>query len=590
MRLKQAIVWILLVGLIVEIGAEASSRHCFHKSLTSLTEAMRVELQAGRKLRHAEPFRLISGWPSSSQKSNSGGTQTEYRWHSFVWDLRIQLQCDAEGAIDAITIGSGSVPLLRAPLQTIQQLTVDAPPPDQRPVRGMSAAGPRAFVLEQRGDGFSQHSTERGRLFGEVVRQALLNTARDERGLQTRDATLGDLMPDDENAAFSQFAVITAIDAQRRMQFDVERQHADGRPSLVASFRFQLSPGPLIEELVARMDAMTTYELPRLLMHIGYSGAPHRHLGNGKITEETSRNLDEFGILSQFAAVRALHSQIYNEGESSARLTALARGYAQLAALCRYLSSPAANAFGARGLLYTEHYRRLALGGSFAHWQRGYVRALVGLHASALDDLKRALDESGGAPPPDWSAAIEAFCRGDPDESLGRPEPPSVHKLQCFLRLLAVGSDESPAVRLESAALMLSVQPDCELAFDVALDNAAPEIQSRMSVQAIERFSARLRDYLRSNADIPDDIRELADGPTGTLESEFRFQSRTIAAMRQAGSIDLDGGEPSLAVLAHLIDEIRFAQVCRLLYREKFPVAVAPAHFWPPLGISGQVP
>lgn len=580
-RLQQVVVWLLLIGLIVEIGLEASSRFSFQKSLTALLQKMQAERQAGRKLSSDEAVKLISGWPSTSERDVTGQKQTEFRWRSFVWDLRIQLRSDANGAVAVVTIGSGGVPVLKSSEPLPTQKPVDSPvqvvSPVQaveRKIRGLSADAPAALALDENGDGFSPKSTERGRLVREIVRQALLITARDEFNLPTRDAVLGDILPDEENATLPQIVAVTSIDAERRVQIDIQRKYRDGTATSVTMHEFQVSQGPLIDVLASRVEVLSASDFVTTLKKAGFSGSGHAYFPTGTVEEQIINSLNDFEILSQFAAVQALHSEIRKSGESPERLAELVRGYSHLSALSQFLWGPAYKVFGARGLLYAERLMRKTKGSPSALWQRAYVRALVGLHTSALDDLNAAAAAAQGAAAPDWVDAVDAFCHGDLARLSKVVERETGAQLPQFLMLLATAPSEIPTVRLKSAALMLRSQPDCELAFDVALDNAALGIQRQMSIQAVTRFSAMLRDYLRSNDEVPEEVRKLADESVGNLQSEMETRARIVAALRQASSVGRDVGEPSHAVVAQVIQEISFVQACRLLYLEKFSLSV----------------
>ncbi len=590
-RLKLALTWLLLVCLIMEIGWEASSRYCFHRSLSDLTAKLQSEAHAGQKLHGAEAVKLMSGWPSSSQQDTVDGRRTEYRWHSLVWDLRIHLQSDASGAIEIVRIGSGLGPAVHSAEQALSRRRFRPPTDtDERPVRGMSATSPRAFALDVERDGLAPQSVERDRLISEVVRQSLTMVARDEGDFQTRDKALGDILPDDENATIPQINVVTSIDAQRWVLIQVERQHRDGAASLVAAPRFQLSPGPLIENLVARIDAMSTYELQTTLLQAGFDGRGHRFVARGPVPEAIANSLEEFDILSQLGAVRALHAEIRKKGESPERVAALARGYAHLAALCRFLWSPASKVFAARALLYAERMRRQAMGNSFAHWQRGYVRALVGLRATALEDFAVArADSREPSAPPDWGTVAEAYCQGDMDQLAKLSDRLEYNWLAQYLWLQALTPSAELAERNHAAALLMGSQHNCELVFDLLIDNAPIGIDLELAVHAREVFSARLRDFLRSYEDIPDEIRKLADGPAGSLESGLSFQAQAAAALRKAGTLENDGGEPSFAVLAQLIQDISFAQMCRMLSHDRLPRIFVPTSLGMPVAASGQM-
>ncbi len=565
----------MLIGLVIEIGIESSSRWSFHKSLAALLENFRAEKQAGRDLSSAEAVRLISGWPSVSEQNVAARKQIEYRWPSLIWDLRIELLSDAKGAVAAMMVGNRPVSLSSWPDQFARGQATDA---GTKLAAWQSRARPSdlgaAIVLGQRGDGFAPNSNERGRLVREIVRQAILIAARDELNLATRDSVMEDIAPDDGNAILPQFVTVITVDGERRVTINVEQESSDGVANLIATHEFQLTPGPLLDSLVVKAEAMSRNEFVTTLKKAGLAGNGHQYLPSAIVDETIAGKLNEFEILSQFIAVRALHAEIRKSGESPERLADLARGYAQLSALSQFLWSPAYKVFAARGLLYSERLIEKAGRSPFALWQRAYVRALVGLHTSANEDLAAAASAAQGADAPDWAPAVEAFCRGDLaglSKASGLQVPAT---LPLFLRLLATASTEISTVRVQSAARLLRSQPDCELAFDIAVDESPLEIQRQMAGQALTQFSSTLRDWLESSDDIPEDVRKLRNEPADDLKSEMEARAQLIAALQNSASIGRDVGEPSYAALAHLIQETSLVQACRLLFVEKYCLGV----------------
>ena len=76
--------------------------------------------------------------------------------------------------------------------------------------------------------------------------------------------------------------------------------------------------------------------------------------------QDVEKRLESLSMVETFAAVRRLHEAIRADGESPARLAALARAYAQLGMLTEFLWSPAHRVFKARALLYAERLKQRA--------------------------------------------------------------------------------------------------------------------------------------------------------------------------------------------------------------------------------------
>lgn len=563
------VTWILLIGLIGVIAFEGSSRFFYGKSLEAVTQNMRASEQSGTRLSSTQAAGLISGWPSISEKVSEGTAVTEYRWPSLLWDLRLQMRSDlTTGSVGAVTIGNGQTPSQPSGPQVSQQ--------SSRPAFfGVSGKAP-ALTMGQGGTGILNGSTQQGRLIREIVRQAVFISARDELGLPTRDAVLGEVLPDDSDQVIPRLLAYTSIDDKRQVLINIERDHRDGTMSRIATHQFELPPGGVIEALAAQAEILSAGELVATLKKAGLTGTGHKEVAEGAVAAQINADLDQFELLAQFAAVRALHSEIRESGESPERLAALARGYAHLGALSQHLWSPASKAFAARGLLYAERLKRKAGANPLALWTRGYVRAMSGLHRTALADLEAAAS-GHRAPAPDWRPAVVAFCRGDTATLAQISGPEGAPALPKFLTLLTFGESPIAEQRRLCAFEMLRVQPECELAFDVAVDRAALRVEQEMSAQTAPRFSATLRRFLKDRAEIPQDVKRLATRPAANLKSEVETQMEIVAALRNAGGVGRDAGEPSLGAMASLIRETSFVNACRLLHVEKFSLKVDPS-------------
>ena len=122
----------------------------------------------------------------------------------------------------------------------------------------------------------------------------------------------------------------------------------------------------------------------------------------------------EMNFVSAFAAVHAAHAAIAEKGQSRAWLGVLARGYANLALMTEHHWKSDTDVFAARALLYAERSFAANAEDSRAHADRAYVRAIVGLHGAALDELKQIEELRSKHPDqptlPNWLELIEPYC------------------------------------------------------------------------------------------------------------------------------------------------------------------------------------
>src|SRR5262245_30410982 len=215
----RAIVLALLTLLVGEIALETSSRISYHKSLDTLQERLRSAEQSRQILSFADAEKQIVGLPATSEKMIGLDVQREYRWRSFLWDLRIQMLRRADGALGALTTGPDASPPpwshAMAGGFASPQFRGEIP---LRIPRGLSARSGLTVAVDLKGTGFDPQSAEQGYLLRELVRQSLLIAARDELGLPTRDRVLGDAVPDDNEAMLPILNLTTSIDAQHQVR------------------------------------------------------------------------------------------------------------------------------------------------------------------------------------------------------------------------------------------------------------------------------------------------------------------------------------------------------------------------------------
>jgi len=411
--------------------------------------------------------------------------------------------------------------------------------------------------------------TDPGILLREILRQAVLIAARDELGAGTRDEALGESLvgapknPDVEVASL-----------YRRE----EKSHAMIR-RLGEKQSEMLLDQPLttyeLPDLVEAVEKLSRTEFPAVLKQLGLEGRPNPQKADAPLPPGTEDRLKQMGYSDLFAAVRDLHHALRTEGESPARLSALARSYALLGVLTEFLWDPAHKVFKARALLYSQRLVARNANDPLALWNRAFVRALVGMHVSSRADLVEAEKQAKAlgdraAKAPDWVPLIDAFLRYDTKRLVA--EPGTQETLAALLHLLAI---EFPWLRSQTMAAtkdVLTRVPDCFRAIDAMCQvggisdlhvatAVGPQILQQVvpkKMQAIETLPAPVRETIEHHAGEP----------------------AMVKALRRAGEPSQDHGEPSWEALGHLIAETSFVQVYRRLsfMRDKWSVPVG--EYW----------
>ena len=208
--------------------------------------------------------------------------------------------------------------------------------------RGLSPTSRWTGILCAGGD-----EAHRKPLPREFFRQALLIAARDQLGLSTRDAWLGDPMPTGGNNA--PFDLRTKYEPSTPVE--ILRGYPPA-PPLVKRYELKLNGD--LPYLAAEAEKLSRTKFVEALKEAGFSGKANPWTPEAKMPDHIEPLLCEMTFTSQFQALRELHEAIHCGGESPALLGGLVRGYANLGVLTEYLWHPEHKAFKARAWLYAE--------------------------------------------------------------------------------------------------------------------------------------------------------------------------------------------------------------------------------------------
>ena len=433
------------------------------------------------------------------------------------------------------------------------------------------------------------------RLMRELGRQALLIAARDELGLATRDETLGEVFPEEILQAKRDLFVVVRSQYNGTVQFQLWPASKPGEPN--PSRKESEHDANAIVNQLEKLEPQIHNELCDILRKQGFDGKAAPPNEKNLPSDAVEGQLLEMNVVSQFAAVRAAHAAIAEKGQSRGWLNVLARGYANLALMTAHHWKSDSEAFAARALLYAE--RLVALGGddSLAHATRAYVRAIVGLHGAALEEVSWVKELRKQHPDqkelPSWFEVIEPYCsfEREPLHSLvdRRPSLRQLAQRLSFEQIHAFGDDRW---LFDSAKESLSVCPE-EYSIYAALTRASGSLLSVVRTgayygpAALARFLPQRVAYLDG---APESVRAAAKGvaeknnkdaksgdaqpkegdqsPDAPAESAGEYASGTIPiveALRATTRSGEDRGEPSLSALGELIFEEQFVQAANYL-------------------------
>lgn len=407
--------------------------------------------------------------------------------------------------------------------------------------------------------------TDQDLLLRELIRQAVLLAARDERGAATRDQLLDDAEPAEGAAPSAEVGSLIRLGFRARMLI---RPVADGTVDVEAAPLLSADLAPRDNkgvglEIVGRVEELSRAEIPAALDALGVRGRPNEYRPDAPAPDGVEKKLNTLGLVDHVRAARDLHAAIRADGESPTRLEGLARAYAQLAALTVHHWSAAHRAFEARALLYAERLTVRESKSPRSLRVRAFVEALVGVHNAAIKDLEAA--GAGGEPAPAWAEVVDAYVHHDLAR-LNATKPPH-DRLAMLLRMTALEFPGGMRQLIHAAEDVIRIEPDCPRAFDVICENGGLGDLHKATVLGPQSFREFFRGKLAATEDLPAGVRKAleADAPDEDLDDALAAEP---------------GGEPSWGVLAHIARETRFVQAQRRLFFMRNKWGVPVDDFW----------
>jgi tetratricopeptide (TPR) repeat protein len=402
-----------------------------------------------------------------------------------------------------------------------------------------------------------------GLLVRELARQALLMSAREECGALTRDELLREAVPA-QSQTEAVFLEVTASQTQDGgLLIQITKRDKDQATPLEA-FRLKVSDSDSITSLTSQLEPMMHRELVQVLKQAGLSAkSPARAVA--RLPELVEKRLPTLVCLTQFSVVRAVHGAIRQSGESPSLLEGLARAYANLGTLTEVFWSPAHKVFKARALLYSE---RLVANypGPDAYRARAYVRALLGLHRAALDDLAASRKSSRPTQPDtviDEASIVEAFCRAD-QAKLAKAATGDHKLLANYLEMLLAEASGPFERRQRAAQAVLKANRRSMRAIETWINAAPLGVQRTASDLAMVNFAESVYPEVLEIMDLPDQARKLA---TSVARGDQEIPKRhALVNFLEGGASRSDTAEPSLAVAGLLIRETGFVHTWRWLH------------------------
>jgi tetratricopeptide (TPR) repeat protein len=403
----------------------------------------------------------------------------------------------------------------------------------------------------------------------ELVRQAFLIAARNECGLSTRDVTLREQLPKPPGPQFAQFDLECKTVSQKTSALVYALYpRGDGEPKAVWEWKFPCDPNDpaTIAKLAEQIEPVSRGELKKVLDLIGLKETVPAARGTAAVPAQAEEEVWEFNELGLLEGLRRIHEEIRARGESPELLGALCVGYANLGSICEYHFSAAHKAYSARALVYAERLLRDNKRSRWGLWHRAYVRALVGLHQLALADVaaaKELPEKAAGSPPlPFWTGVLDAFCQGRLPQMVKEATSPKQARLAAYLNLMAVLYSRNSDLIVTAANEVIQKAPDCLRGWDAPRRNG---VMFGTGGDSIASFGRMLRARVAKFDHLPETITKSLGERHQEAEAEVNFRNQLVNLLNVEADAGRDRGEPSLAAVAQMIDEIEFTELMRLL-------------------------
>jgi len=448
---------------------------------------------------------------------------------------------------------------------------------------GKGGAAPAFVALADPVADVERHSLSRTRqslLARELVRQAFLVAARDELGMATRDAVLGDWRASDGqgNDPTAELVIQFQPGGSSRAWVRQTGQSAGttlleiNLTDVVASLT-ESTPDNLAK-LVEIAETLSRNEFRAALRTLGAEGQANALRPDAPVPAGVEERLFRLGYTESFQALRLLHVANRTDGESAARLGALVRGYALLGILTEFHWHPAHEVFKARSLLYAQRLVARDPASSWGRWHRAFAATLAGLHKDALADLALAKSRAaaeGRSATPGWAGLIEAAAAGDAGKL--KVESGPLAPLAALLRMSEIELEGAPSLLLHAAGLVVTIDPECCRAIDAMCGVPTLNNLHRVTLVGPQALEQTLPTRLKAIADLPKGVAARLD--------KTEFGAPNLAeSLLAAGDRTADLGEPSWGVLGQLIRETTFVQVYRRLSFMKAIGSAPVDEFW----------
>lgn len=361
---------IALLGIVAIV--EGVSSFGYSNTLKKLESLLSSDEQTGKSTRIDELPAIGSGWYSQKELEVPGSRVVELRWPSLVKQYVLQLRVSKTGGeILDFTTGTD---LSNSSVAAATKLGVNPLAVKPVPQGGFGLDTVRSNHI----------------LFRELARQSILMTAREDFGLVTRDDILQEAWLADVQSENWPFEIEALVQSPAAVGVRLYRKTPKEKKPLFEK-AISVTEDTVFLELSRHAEMWSGDEFVEVLKSAGFK--PKQVPGpqtESKLSDEVVKWSLAPDPISHCLALRRLHQQVQDEGDSLAVRTAIARNYAMLGSMTEWHWGVGHKVFKARAMLCADRAVRKWPDHAEAFWTRAFVRGFVGLHQPGLDDVTKA--------------------------------------------------------------------------------------------------------------------------------------------------------------------------------------------------------
>ncbi|MHB8952871.1 MAG: tetratricopeptide repeat protein [Pirellulaceae bacterium] len=427
------------------------------------------------------------------------------------------------------------------------------------------------------------------RLGREIVRQAVLLTARDELGLATCDETLQETIP--KHAQVIHLMPMERADLNGKWNLKLIPYDMEG-PTWEKTYDYVPDGTLMYADMIPKLEADSRGVFPDALRAAGFQGAKPPLQAPVPPGDEIEELLGKVDFVAQFGAVRAAHQAIALHGETPEWLGVLVRGYANLTLLTEHHWNSTTEVFTARSWLYAQRMITVCQESDVALWHRAYAWTLGGALQHALADLvvleQRHQSEAGSteeispslSAPAAWMKLIKPYCMCDRAllKQVGE-ENPAVKPWASLLRFEIASSYRQQRWMFEEAQEIKEIAPTAYRVYANLVAYGAYLALSRSGAAwGSEMFARSVPQSLTTLPGVPPSIPQLiaSNKPrrgllgalfgAGNSPELFSALPMSLATKLREEAEQSVPADLSWSALAYLLEEEQFIQIVRFFH------------------------